>query len=280
MSTSANEAMSMSEVPVTRKSSRRGLQITAVALSAGAVLLGGVALGASGASGATVAQGGSPMEECEGSGYTSYDKIEFDGTSSGAASITYTNNWSGTWTTTKYAVRVVVKSGSQSDPSATGVPGYSGTWTTGSEKQQDLSHITFCYGTEETSSPSPTSPSPTTPAPTTPAPTTPAPTTPAATTPVATTTSAAAAATTASPTVTATPLPAEVTAAPLPAEVTAAPSAAKVEKPKPSAKPLPAGVPAGGGGESGNQNNGVAAALILLGGLGLVLSTGWLALKR
>ena len=244
----------MSEVASSTKS-RRSLQVTAVALSAGAVLVGGMALGATGATAA------SPTDECEGSGSTSYDKIEYPGTTSGDATITYTNDWSGTWATGSYAVRVVVKSGSQSDPSVTGVPGYSGTWTTGSEKEQDLSHITFCYGTEAT----------------TPPPTTPPPTTPPASTPPAATTAAA---TTPAPVVTATPLPAEVTAAPLPAEVTAEPSAAKVEKPEVSAKPLPASVPAGGGGASGGGTAPWATALVLLGGLGLVLSTGWLAVKR
>ena len=244
----------MSEVASSTKS-RRSLQVTAVALSAGAVLVGGMALGATGATAA------SPTDECEGSGSTSYDKIEYPGTTSGDATITYTNDWSGTWATGSYAVRVVVKSGSQSDPSVTGVPGYSGTWTTGSEKEQDLSHITFCYGTEAT----------------TPPPTTPPPTTPPASTPPAATTAAA---TTPAPVVTATPLPAEVTAAPLPAEVTAEPSAAKVEKPEVSAKPLPASVPAGGGGASGGGTPPWATALVLLGGLGLVLSTGWLAVKR
>ena len=264
----------MSEVASSTKS-RRSLQVTAVALSAGAVLVGGMALGATGATAA------SPTDECEGSGSTSYDKIEYPGTTSGDATITYTNDWSGTWATGSYAVRVVVKSGSQSNPSVTGVPGYSGTWTTGSEKEQDLSHITFCYGTEATTPP-PTTPPPTTPPPTTPPPTTAPPTTTPPTTPPATTPPAAttAAATTPAPVVTATPLPAEVTAAPLPAEITAEPSAAKVEKPEVSAKPLPASVPAGGGGDSGGGTPPWAPALVLLGGLGLVLSTGWLAVKR
>ena len=93
--------------------------------------------------------GHSPAAECvDLDGYIGFDKIEFDDTTpsesggaSGGASITYTTDANGGWTTTLLAGRVVVKTGT-STPGVTGVPGYSGTWTTGG---QQLSHITFCY---------------------------------------------------------------------------------------------------------------------------------------
>jgi hypothetical protein len=111
-----------------------------------------------------------PATECAGiENLVGFDKIEMSGNigdgrtfSSGGASIIVTTvkdedgkveAIGGTWATTPYTVRVVVKTGSQTDGSADGFPGYSGSWTTGG---QGLSHITFCY--TEAPPPPPTCP--------------------------------------------------------------------------------------------------------------------------
>lgn len=106
-----------------------------------------------------------PATECAGvENLVGSDTIEVEGSlksgdtlTSGAASITVTADkegteaTGGTWATTLYTARIVVKSGDKADPGANGVPGYSGAWWTGSaqdQTDQGLSHITFCYSEE------------------------------------------------------------------------------------------------------------------------------------
>ena len=84
-----------------------------------------------------------PATECAGvENYAGFDKIEMPnnigserGFTSGGASITVTSvkdeegkveATGGTWATTPYTARVVVKTGSQGDGTADGYPGYAG----------------------------------------------------------------------------------------------------------------------------------------------------------
>ena len=112
---------------------------------------------------ATATASSDPATECASIPNATWDKIEMSdniGTdrsfSSGGASIVVTGvkgtdkveALSGTWATTHTAALVVVKTGSSGTGSATGYPGTSGGWTTGAG-EQGLSHITFCYGSED-----------------------------------------------------------------------------------------------------------------------------------
>lgn len=104
-----------------------------------------------------------PESECSGAeGWNgTYDKVEAGGLASdltetsGALTVTAQNSelLAGSWSTGKYVVGVVAKSGSGSPETAAGAPGTSGSWST---DPQALSHLTVCYGTEP---PPPTHPS-------------------------------------------------------------------------------------------------------------------------